>query len=244
MSLITYGDADISSHTHGGGFAIGGDLNDLVPAQSKVIGGEMSWVRGSINCPLCQWRGQLVRDELPYEWEQFEHLATHVLPSAQVTVINQGASEIEVDASVATRAGTYVHQQHLVVFRGSGTVTVYSTAYGRQFHPSILAPFAMVRAHDGVGYIDGVVIARSYVAIGGKKGRALGKRTRGGVQLHGVQYTGPLTCAASPAAALPEVVYDAPDIWSRRKCLKKRYKGKCNKKLRVRTKCALTCATQ
>ena len=50
----------------------------------------------------------------------------------------------------------------LLVFTGTGTVCLTKTYSGRQFGPSVLAPFARVVVLGDVGYVDGFIVARSY----------------------------------------------------------------------------------
>lgn len=72
--------------------------------------------------------------------------------------------------------------QTLVVFTFTEpNICIEKTNSGRQFGPSILAPFAKVIVRDA-GYVDGLVIAREFV-------------TRFTLnQLHGDFYKGPIEC--------------------------------------------------
>jgi len=64
---------------------------------------------------------------------------------------------------------------------------VISAWSGRQFGPTILAPYAHVVVDGQVGYIDGVVIAKSLGTTG---------QNAGSVQLHGYGYLGQITVGA------------------------------------------------
>ena len=81
FSLITYGDARISSHTHPTGLAIGGTLTDGTPRESGTVGsgnpGGRSWVN-AMGQPigLFHWKHGLTTGEgIPFEWAAFEALA-------------------------------------------------------------------------------------------------------------------------------------------------------------------------
>ena len=70
----------------------------------------------------------------------------------------------------------------LLVLTGEGTVCLTNTNEGRQFGPSVLAPFAHIETTDSVGFVDGYIIARSAHLRGS------------GTQLHGEAYSGPMSC--------------------------------------------------
>ena len=78
----------------------------------------------------------------------------------------------------------------LYVFTGAGTICLVKTWSGRQFGPSVLAPFAHVVIHGDVGFVDGFVVARSMGTFG---------QNGGSVQMHGDGYKGPLSCGALPS---------------------------------------------
>ena len=231
MSLITWGDAAIRSHSHSGGVAVGGSLVDRIPSESKTFQGA-SWIVGSMSCPRCLWQGPLHRGgTLPYQWSQFEYVAKHAVPSSGVVVIDQQNSTIDLDNRIVERHGTtFRGDNHLVVLRGTGTIKLRSTVDGRQFSSSLLAPFAKVVVYDNVGYIDGVVIALEYTARG---------EGGGGLQLHGNRFLGRLVCEPAAAATF-EDMGTAADTWPRRKCYRKLRKRKCAE-VRVREVCAHTC---
>ena len=74
----------------------------------------------------------------------------------------------------------------LVVFNTQDDVAVTKTRDGRQFGPSILAPFSRVTVKGEAGYVDGSIIAKS---LGGNPGR-----NAGSLQLHGDFFKGKLEC--------------------------------------------------
>lgn len=249
VSLITRDDAQIQSHLHYGGFMIGGNLLDLSPQESKVIQGT-SWIAGSINCPICQWHGSLVKREMPVDWGHIEYIAQHTLPSHNVLVFDQGADSVVLDADVVRKYISYVvhlGSSVLMILRGTGTITVRGASDGRQFYPSLLAPFATVQVHHSVGFMDGVIIAKSYRAIGGG----------GGVQLHASVFDGQMSCSGSATSLVsgnlgvsdfsqlqapspPPGELSTMDRKLRNKCLRKLAKGKCGNS-RVREQCAGIC---
>ena len=87
------------------------------------------------------------------------------------------------------------------MFKGQGPVSLHVTWDGRQFGPSILAPFARVILEGGIGFVDGIIIAKSLDAVGGTYE----------VQLHGDAYWGSLECSAGePSLLLPAQLEKAP----------------------------------
>ena len=79
----------------------------------------------------------------------------------------------------------------LVVFQGTGTVTLTATSDGRQFGPSVLAPFAQVLLEGNAGYVDGFVVANNFQTIG---------QNVNGLQMHADAYTGDIQCSSSCVA--------------------------------------------
>jgi len=73
-----------------------------------------------------------------------------------------------------------------VIFNTNEPVTLMGSSNGRQFGPSVLAPFSTVTLLGSAGYVDGFVIARAFLTAGANAGA---------LQLHGNGYSGPIICA-------------------------------------------------
>ena len=58
----------------------------------------------------------------------------------------------------------------LAVFTGTGTVTL-SSGNGRQFGPSVLAPYADVVVDERAGYVDGFIVAKNLGCSGQNSGQ-------------------------------------------------------------------------
>lgn len=76
----------------------------------------------------------------------------------------------------------------LVIFVGTKRVVLTKTHDGRQFGPSIIAPFAHVNLVDNAGYIDGFIVAKSFKGTGSNPSQ---------VQMHGNAFKGTLQCVNS-----------------------------------------------
>jgi len=74
----------------------------------------------------------------------------------------------------------------LVVFNTSDRIVLNKDVFGRQFGPSVLAPFSEVTLLETAGYIDGFLVAESF---GGDAGPRAGS-----LQMHGNIYKGQLWC--------------------------------------------------
>ncbi len=78
----------------------------------------------------------------------------------------------------------------LVVFNTDDDICLTKTNDGRQFGPSVLAPFSKVLLKNA-GYLDGGVVAKEFTTVdGGYKG--------GELQLHGDWYNGGIKCIPAP----------------------------------------------
>ena len=127
----------------------------------------------------------------------------------------------------------------LVIFLTTGTVTLSGTSDGRQWFGSVLAPWAEVVVDSSIGFVDGLIVARSYREVG----------NYGQLQLHGGCPTcvihqcgapvcsGKLPSSSSSAFSSPGACVDRKPV---KKCRKKMAKGKCRKN-GVMKKCSSTC---
>lgn len=250
FSLITDGDALVSSHTHYGGLAVNGLLTDGTPTQSATIG-QSSWAQALQTPHLFTFQGGITLGQgIPFDWAEFERLAMVIDPGedaqgGHVFVVNQGRAggTFSLDHFVppGTHAGVWGGFRILIIFMDEGPVTLTATRDGRQFAASVLAPWCTIVVDSQVGYIDGTIIAKSF----------RGEMASSSVQLHGRCYTSPFTCnserkymssALSPSSsssAGSTGCADAPGKWER-KCTRKAAKGKC-RKARIRRNCQASC---
>ena len=169
-------------------------------------------------------RGGYVEAALPFDFTEVEAFALSVVPgvyatshtpavhaSSLVVVVDQGGTYADNDAchaSYSTRdfrpddPNGDDHGHTLVVFTGEGTICLApvppGVGDGEAFGPSVLAPFARVVVTDEVGHVDGQIVARSVGAPG---------TNAGSIQLHGIEYKGPIQCQQqsphAPPPALP-----------------------------------------
>ena len=134
--------------------------------------------------------------------EHFEYLASHA------EISNIGGKKVE----VVTSGGTYNmydfnnggqgedNGNTVIIFNTSQDIFITKTPDGRQFGPSIIAPFAKVSVLGDAGYVDGFVMAKQFETIGGNQGS---------LQLHGDTYTGQFQCGPEES---PTTTAEEPPI--------------------------------
>lgn len=212
-SAIVYGDASIVAHNMYKPIVIGGTLFDGNPTTTKPIAGT-SYVQRVVEpnrFAFHQLKLNTPADDLP--WMELEQIALTVISKTTgeytVLVIDQGSDVVTINTAQVVGAERQKrglpqgedNGRSLVVFRGTGDVFLVGTGTtnvevaGRQFGPTVLAPFAKVVADGSAGYIDGLIIARS-LDYSGKNAIQ--------VQFHGDSYKGPLDCELDPVPALAE----------------------------------------
>lgn len=247
FALITLGDATVASHTHDGAFAIGGSLYDSSPTQHAIVAGRSYIGRQDAGeAARFHFQGGVVYGpgRSPFDFTHFEQLARELEASTvareRVYVVCSGGTY---DFSDFCRdCPGHNHDSPsgyniLVVFNTAETVTLRGTSDGRKWHGSVLAPFAHVIA-DGAGFIDGIVIARSYASWDSS------------MQLHGHVFRATALCGAGSCSSgstgsgtgtgRVSSQLGCVDQRRTRKCVKKARKGKCSKR-RVQRICTLTC---
>ena len=206
----------------------------------------------------------------PFDWSVFEYMAITLMPQ---TYQNNLGNDIIVKCiggrysmddlyPLQEQAGKSGYNT-LVIFNTHQRVTLGVSSSGRQFHASVLAPFAEVVLEDSVGYVDGYIIAKSF--------RQRDTVQAGAVRLNGNCFArgnmGMLTCSAGPNTAgniacpdsatsrnkltsppPPPRMTPAPapspgcsDQIRRRRCEKKRSRGKCSRRRIREVKCRATC---
>ena len=170
---------------------VGGDLSN--PSQSSVTAGGHVYY-GSITDPInMNFNGGKTKlsgmNSPPLDFEYYEWLATHITAASypggfQVFVEAQPRSQgcYDMYDFLGSDAQGQNNGKTLIVFTFSDDICLTKTLDGRQFGPSVLAPFSKVTL-TGAGYVDGIVIARKFTTVsGGQSGSEQ--------QLHGAVYQG------------------------------------------------------
>lgn len=188
-SLITKYNAHVGAHNIQHGFVIGGNLSDASPTEharvfthsfigDQVFGDTWNFEGGKDYRPI--------NDVL--NWSHLEDVARRAVSDAcgphKVVVMNEGG---EYNTYHFRFLGTGEdHGQTLVIFNTTEDIVLDSTQDGRQFGPSVLAPFSKVTLKDSAGYLDGYVIAREFNTTGKQAGQ---------LQMHGNAYNGRIFCS-------------------------------------------------
>ncbi len=169
---------------------VGGNLRN--PSQSTVtVGGHVYY--GSITWPInMNFNGGKTKlDDMsspPLDFEYYEWLASHINAGAhangyEIIVETQpkGSCYNMYDFLGSAAQGSN-NGKTLIVFTFPDDICLTKTPDGRQFGPSVLAPFSKVTLTNS-GYLDGIVIARKFTTVqGGSNGSEQ--------QLHGNVYSG------------------------------------------------------
>ena len=171
---------------------VGGNLSN--PSSSTVtVGGHVYY--GSITEPInTNFNGGMTKlsdlppNNPPIDFEYYEWLATHIEAGSfdngyEVILVTQPkGSCYNMYDFLGTAAQGSNNGKTLIVFTFDDDVCLTKTPDGRQFGPSVLAPFSKVTLTNA-GYLDGIVIAKSFTTVmNGSNGSEQ--------QLHGVSYDG------------------------------------------------------
>jgi choice-of-anchor A domain-containing protein len=191
-TLITKDDATTASHSHYTKVAVGGTLTDGAPYQSATVDGKVYY--GSLtpgyNINFNKGKQQISSlGDIPLDFSHFEWLATNIeagsYGSKKVFVIESPKSTCYNLYDFVNGGQPGTGAEYLVVVKSSDPICFTKTNDGRQFGPTVLAPFSKVTLMGDAGYIDGTVIAKSFTTAGGNAGS---------LQLHGKFYSGSITC--------------------------------------------------
>eukprot|EP00980_Cylindrotheca_fusiformis_P013275 scaffold3374_cov141-Cylindrotheca_fusiformis.AAC.6 len=167
FSAIAKEDASIAAHSIYTGLAIGGALSDPKSDMSKAVTGPsyLYSIDGNINF---NWNGgyeEGVSLDDVIDFGRFEDLARSAQSSEHVFVMAHGGTFNLYDF-VAGGQG-YDRGQTLVIFNTNEDVILTKTHDGRQFGPSVIAPFSHVELKGDAGFIDGTLVAKSIATTGG-----------------------------------------------------------------------------
>ena len=159
-SVITKGDADIAAHNVYLPILIGGHLTDPNPSANIVvntrnIGGPsyMNSLASNANINFHGGKQTGVNLEDVIDFEQFEWLAQHAKSSyingKKVVVMTSGGTFDTYDFKPGGQAED--NGNTLVIFNTSEKVVLTKTHDGRQFGPSVIAPFSHVNLRSEAG---------------------------------------------------------------------------------------------
>lgn len=195
FALITNGDAVFSGNAIDKGIVIGGTFsrtgshNIQVNQQSKAP----SNYAGTFDADNVNYkRGTSSIFPNWYDWETFQKVAESVTDSENLYVVqNDEAADYDLYDFGDSNAQSNNNGKTLVVFLGTGDITLVK-ASGRDFGPSILAPFAKVIAGGSLGEVNGFIVADSFEHLGSS-----------GFSISGKGYKNEIACAptTSPTSA-------------------------------------------
>jgi hypothetical protein len=206
FSVITEGDLELWAHNVYTGLAVGGTLTDGTPLAAAVVAGTVPSVVDAFGSPSANihFNSGVTTGEGSFaaaiNYASLETMAATAVgfidyvTGFAVFVVDQGS------AGGYFRASDFPHPppgtnpldlqgedngNTLVIFNNTGTVNILKTKSGRQWGPSILAPFAHVNIDGSAGFVDGQIMAKS-VGSTGEDAR--------GLQYHGDLFRGTPLC--------------------------------------------------
>jgi hypothetical protein len=191
-SVITSGDALIGAHNLYKGVAIGGTLFDTTPNESGTVDQSTSYVHVLDNNHRFNFNGGVVTGGEAIAivnklMAHFAYLARTVKSSSsgnhKVIVLTKGGTYNTYDFNPGGQGED--NGNTIVIFNTSEDVILTKTHDGRQFGPTVIAPFATVHVAGAAGYVDGLIVALNLRTTGGDQGA---------LQLHGDTYKGTLVC--------------------------------------------------
>lgn len=190
FSVITKAWANISAHSMYKGISIGGLLTDASPGQDGTIDSTISYVKRKNSDPNkfkfnfnggVQYGTEGVDQKF---WKKIEYLTKHAksgtMGEYKVVVVEKGGEYNLYDFRNGGQG--YDKGKTLVIFNTDEEITITKSKDGRQFGPTIIAPFAHVKVLANAGFVDGAVIAKTLQTFGGS------------LQLHGDIYSGKIPC--------------------------------------------------
>jgi hypothetical protein len=194
FALITKNNAAVGAHAIYLGVAVGGTLSDTTSNESGTVDKTRSYVGSLSSNARFNFNGGISQNadlSSVVDFSHYEWLARNAVSSNEggkkVIVVDHGGTFNMYDFNDGGQGSD--NGNTLVIFDTEEDITLDKTSDGRQFGPSVVAPFAKVSLKGRAGYIDGIVVAKEFTTSSGNQGQ---------LQLHGKAYTGALEC---PGAA-------------------------------------------
>ncbi|KAG7363798.1 laminin G domain containing protein [Nitzschia inconspicua] len=198
-TMITKGDATSAAHSFYTKLAIGGTFFDSAPNQHATVDGIAYY--GALGSPMTvnfnkgkQQINSLA--DVPINFAHFEWLAQNLKSGTygnkRVFVVTQPKSGCYNTYDFIPGGQPTIGADVLVVFNTAANICLTRTSDGRQFGPTVLAPFSHVELQGDAGYIDGTVISKSFTTSGSNAGQ---------LQQHGKMYSGTIECVTGASTS-------------------------------------------
>jgi hypothetical protein len=190
FALITKNNAAVGAHAIYLGVAVGGTLSDTTSNESGTVDKTKSYVGSLSSNARFNFNGGISQNAALssiVDFSHYEWLARNAVSSnaggKKVIVVDHGGTFNMYDFNSGGQGSD--DGNTLIIFDTDEDITLDKTSDGRQFGPSVIAPFAKVSLKGRAGYIDGIVVAKEFKTTSSNQGQ---------LQLHGKAYTGALEC--------------------------------------------------
>jgi len=211
VSAIVLGDMTSGAHNLYKKVAIGGSFINPTN-QHLTVNGKVYYGKNLAHKVNYNGGTQKINDlsEADVDWAHLEWLARNIKES------NVNGKKVVVKTSAKPNGACYNLYDFnnggqgydkgntLVVFNTDDDLCFTKSHDGRQFGPSILAPFSKVTVKNNAGFVDGIVIAKEFTTVADGS-------TGGQLQLHGDTYDGDIECIEAPAPSPGANSAPAPD---------------------------------
>jgi len=208
FSAIIKNNMNSAAHTVYSGVAVGKTYkNTIKPSQNVAVNGA-SYV-GTNLASNVNWNGGITTgstlEDVGIDWAYFEYMAKNAIPSQK-----NGYKIVRL-----TKGGTYDtydfrnggqgedNGKTIVFFDTTQNIKLTKTSDGRQFGPTVIAPFSWVELTGQAGYLDGLIVAKGFTTSGGQAGQ---------LQLHGDYFRGEIPCLTpyTPPTPTPTLTPTTP----------------------------------
>ena len=194
---MTTGDATIGAHSMYKGLAIGGTLYDGTPNESGTVDSTQSYVNALDQSANFNFNGGISKGSSSVAdamYDRFVYLAQNAKDSQsgnyKVVVQTMGGTYNMYDFNPGGQGED--NGKTLVIFNTDEDITLTKTSDGRQFGPTVIAPFAKVIVRGDAGFVDGSIYAKTFETNG---------NNQGSLQLHGDTYSGAIECGNTESSS-------------------------------------------
>ncbi|CAJ1961335.1 unnamed protein product [Cylindrotheca closterium] len=187
FSAIVLEDMDSAAHNVYTGVAVGGVFKNTKKPNSNIAVDGESFV-GSVQTPIrINWNKGIntgsTLEDAGIDWSYFEYMAKNTFSTTRngYKIVRMTSGGNFNTYSFNNGGQGEDNGKTIVFFDTNQKVTLTKTNDGRQFGPTVIAPFSEVEVHGNAGFVDGLIVAKKLITSGGNPSQ---------LQLHGDYFKG------------------------------------------------------